>query len=63
MPIAVTVTAKILVLRIRDEIVAMSQALPDIRLPGFFRMPGEKDRRTIRLETIFCRHLVDAASY
>ena len=36
--------------------------LSDIRLPGFFRLPGEKEGRTIRLETIFCRHLVDVAS-
>jgi hypothetical protein len=55
MPIAVTVTAKILVLRIRDEIVAMSQRF---RYPaaGLIRILGEKDRRTIRLKIIFCRH-------
>jgi hypothetical protein len=37
--------------------------LPDIRLLGFFHMLGEKDGRTIRLKTIVCRHLVDAASF
>jgi hypothetical protein len=63
MPIAVTVTATILVLRIRDEIIAMSQAFPISGCPVSFRMPGEKDRRTIRLKIVFCRHLVDAASY
>ena len=63
MPIAVTVATTILILSIRDAMVAMSQARPDIRQLDFFRMLGEKDRRTIRLKTIFCRHVVDAASW